>query len=58
MFLPQYISLIDEYMHKYDISFNETRCLIKKHKWMHYLKHFKIILLRNIAYLVYNNIWM
>ena len=32
MLLTQYISLVQEYMTKYDISFNEARYLIMKQK--------------------------
>jgi hypothetical protein len=38
MLLTQYISLVQEYMTKYDISFNEARYLIMKQKMDRYVK--------------------
>ena len=38
MLLTQYISLVHEYMIEYDISFNEARKLIMKHKMDRYVK--------------------
>ncbi len=38
MLLTQYISLVQEYMIKYDVSFNEARHLIMRHKFDAYVK--------------------
>ena len=38
MLLTQYISLVQEYMTKYDIPFNEARYLIMKQKMDRYVK--------------------
>ena len=51
--LPQYVLKINEYMTKYNVSYNKARYLIMKENLYEY-KHYKKKLLKIIIYLVYN----